>query len=75
LIDFSEIESRLRETDRVWVRLYDGTRICLVEVLDSETFKAKFLPCARNSREYVIRHNEIKDFAPGNWIDGKWVHD
>lgn len=62
MIDFSEIESKLHGKDRVWVRLYDGLKICLVGVVDGATFKAKFVPCARNAREYAIKHNEVKEF-------------
>lgn len=31
--------------------------------LDEETFKAKFIPCANNAREYIIKHKEIKEFV------------
>lgn len=62
MLDYADIISRL-QIKPVWVRLYDGLRICLVAVLDNETFKAKFIPCASNASEYIIKHKEIKEFV------------
>ena len=60
LLDFAEIDSKLAGREPVWVRLYDGLVICLTEVADGNTYKAKFMPCAKNSREYTIKKSCIK---------------
>lgn len=73
MISFSQLFDKVQTTDRVWVRLHDGLKLCLVAVENEEdqTFIAKFLPCASNARKYLIRYNEIKkledtEIAGGN---------
>ena len=60
LINFDEINGGLARNEPTWVRLYDGLVICLIAVIDEKTYKAKFMPCAKNSREYVIKKSCIK---------------
>lgn len=62
MVDRTELMQRIADMKGVWVRLYDSTIICLVEAIDNESFKGKFIPCANNAREYRIRADEVKEY-------------
>ena len=61
MIDYNQLASLVCTEKEIWVRLHDGLKICLIDILEGETFIAKFLPCAENARKYEIEYNEIKE--------------
>ncbi len=67
-VTFDELAWQVVDSDGVWVRLYDGLKLCLTDILlsDDVRFIAKFMPCARNAREYVIRFEEVKALVKDN---------
>jgi len=65
-LSFDSLSNLVNESSNdVWVRLYDGIRVCLTAVADSNTqlFVGKFVPCAHNAREYNIRYRTIKELV------------
>lgn len=64
-ITFDGLTWQVVDSDGVWVRLYDGLKICLTDLVlgDDVRFIGKFMPCARNAKEYVIRFEEVKELV------------
>lgn len=73
MIDYLELTTRIYDDGPVWVRLYNGVVICLVDVLDKDTFKAKFIPCSANAREYKIAYTEVREYYDRNSTAKKYV--
>jgi len=60
--ELHKISEILKTSESVAVRLYDNLKIYLVEDFpEKQVFKAKFLPCAENARDYEIRYSEVKE--------------
>jgi hypothetical protein len=62
LIEYLALAARVHDTGAVWVQLYNGAVLCLIDVVDEDTFKAKLLPTSKRAREYRIAHRDIKGF-------------
>ncbi|MFH1973048.1 MAG: hypothetical protein ABIK13_00355 [Patescibacteria group bacterium] len=64
-VTYQQIVEKILDAGSVWVRLYDGIKICLIDVIVQEPiiFIGKFLPCASNSKEYKIKFSEVKEFV------------
>jgi hypothetical protein len=52
----------INDKKELWVRLYDGLRICLIKKInEQEAFVGKFIPCSSNSRTYTIAYKDVKE--------------
>jgi hypothetical protein len=62
---FEELCAKVAMEKEVWVKLYDDIKICLVGIEDpaKQTFVAKFLPCAKNSRVYNIPCSRVRSIS------------
>lgn len=66
-LSYSELIDLIKKNKEVWVTLYDGLVICLIDT-DKEVqdgFLAKFIPCAKNSRVYQIAYSKVKEIRKG----------
>ena len=63
MIPYQELLDKIQAGGRVWVRLHNDLIFCLVEATGPDQFKAKLLPCAKNSREYLIPYSQIKEYT------------
>jgi hypothetical protein len=63
VIPYQELLDKIQASGRVWVRLHNDLIFCLVEATGPVQFKAKLLPCAKNSREYSIPYSQIKEYV------------
>ena len=61
LVPFEELAELVKANGQQWVRLYDGFKVCLVEVLHEgdHEFLFTFLPCARNASRYPVKYKDI----------------
>ena len=61
-INFEQLCALVKDKREIWVRLYDGLRICLVKRIDDkEAFVGKFIPCSTNARTYTIPYKDVND--------------
>lgn len=61
-INFEQLCALVNDKHEIWVRLYDGLRICLVKrVLEKEAFVGKFIPCSHNARTYTIPYKDVRE--------------
>lgn len=63
MIPKQELLDKIKSTGRVWIRLYNGLIFCLLDTLGPDEFKAKIVPCAKNSREYRVKYSDIKEYV------------
>jgi hypothetical protein len=61
---FEEISSILDRTDKLWVRLRSGVKVCLLRVADrnAKMFHATFTPCIQNPRITSINYEQLVSF-------------
>ena len=59
---FEALAMFLSQEKELWVRLNTDVPICLIGTADAEkqVFKAKFLPCAKNSKVYEVPYAKIQ---------------
>jgi hypothetical protein len=55
------LDDLLKKGEQVWVRLYGGVLICLVEKVSEVEYRGKYTPCVNNSRSYSIPARDIKE--------------
>lgn len=61
----SFIEDKIAKSEPQWVKLWDDTIVCVTGKYEDGVYKAKFIPCAKNSREYRIKERQIKELYEG----------
>lgn len=64
---YEQLCTELNNKKELWVRLYDGIRICLTGIQpgNDQRFVARFIPCSHNSRVYSIPFDKIKEITGG----------
>jgi len=59
---FKELVDLLGEQGKIWVRLYDNFKVCVVDIdnYKKQVFIGQFFPCTKTAKSYTIRYDQIK---------------